>query len=42
MEENDEWKMTEGGTETMVSCPDFEPGTPRTPRTCPVDASHLG
>ena len=35
-EEKDEWKKTEGGTEVMLSCPDFEPGTPRSPTTCPV------
>ena len=23
--EEDEWKKTEGGTEAMISCPDFEP-----------------
>ena len=38
-EEKDERK-TEGGIEIMMSCPDFEHGTPRTQTSGPVDASH--
>ena len=32
-EEKDELKKTEGGTEIMMSCHDFEPGTPCSPTT---------
>ena len=32
----------DGQRKDMISCPDFEPGTPRTPITGPVDASHTG
>ncbi len=41
-EGKDEWKKTERLTEVMMSCPHFEPGTPRIPSTCPEGASHWG
>ncbi len=32
-------RKPEGGTEVMIFCYDFEPMTPRTPTTGPIDAS---
>ena len=34
--------MKEGARrqEVMMSCPDFEPGTPHVPTTGPIDANH--
>ena len=40
-DDKDEGKKTEGRRKVM-SCPDLEPGTPRSPTICPVDESQKG
>ncbi len=37
-----EWKKAEGGGKVVMSCPDCEPGTPRSLTMGPIDASHRG